>query len=90
MDNKNIEILDDFDLENSDDKLTNISDNHIQKEKVTPIEPVTLKDNDKQEENPVVELINNKTTIKLIAIMLGILFVAVFFMPKVFELISNI
>ena len=85
MDNKDIEILDDFELENSN----NISNSNIEKEEVTPVEPVTS-ENNKQEENPVVELINNKTTIKLIAVMLIVLFAAVFFMPKLFELISKI
>ncbi len=43
-----------------------------------------------QLENPVVEMINNKTTLRLIGIMLAVLFVAVFLMPKFFELISRI
>lgn len=39
-------------------------------------------------ENPVVEMINNKTTMRLIIVLLVILFIAIILMPKFFELIN--
>lgn len=102
MDNKDIEVLDDFDFEDSSiDNISNpsnIADNSVQnpnvqeiKKEVTPIEPVTSEIDEKKEEeaNPVVEMINNKTTMRLIAFLLIVLFIAVFFMPQIFELIGN-
>lgn len=41
-------------------------------------------------ENPVVEMINNKKTMKLILTLLIVLFVAVLVMPKVFELLNRL
>ena len=41
-------------------------------------------------ENPVIEMINNKKTMKLIITLLVVLFLAVILMPKVFELLANL
>lgn len=81
MDREDIEVLDEFDFDNND-----IVDNNVNK---TDTKNNEL-DEKEQLENPVVEIINNKTTMKLIGIMLIVLFIAVFFMPKFFELIGNI
>lgn len=128
MDNNEIEVLDDFELEEqnineqqpttvdtpnidiqsdtsntSSEQSTIVEDQVIDnqqsvvlenqnaelKNEATPVEPVTSEEK-KEIENPVVEMINNKTTMRLIAIMLVILFIAVFLMPKVFELIGTV
>ena len=98
MDNKEIEVLDDFDFDDASVQnveteqmpvLDSQDQNFVENKEVTPMEPVTSEEK-KDQENPVIEMINNKTTMKLIVIMLVVLFIAVFLMPKVFELIGTI
>ena len=72
---------------------TNATDstNNLVEEQIVEATNIESSQEEKEQlENPVVEMINNKTTMKLIAIMLIVLFVAVFLMPKFFELIGNI
>lgn len=99
--NDDIEILDDLDLDikelNHIPKQDSIqSDNVVVNEVKMDIiqndqdKEINKKENPKEElENPVVEMINNKSTMRLIIILLVILFIAVFLMPKVFELIND-
>lgn len=102
MDNKDVEVLDDFGFDEVPNEninpQTSILNQNVENQTInsnqeaTPVKPVNSLDADekKEDENPVVELINNKKTIKLIAIMLVILFAAVFLMPKLFELIGTV
>lgn len=124
--NDEIEILDDFDFEdtsskedlsseiinnensmvNENEESTTFAFETNNKEDNTAIETVdevlptleeetvlsesddakkTVKD---ELENPVVEMINNKTTMRLIIVLLVILFIAIILMPKFFELIN--
>ena len=97
--NDDIEILDDFGFD-EEPKINNNFDESINQEiidenntseqnNLTNDNNSTDESKNEEIENPVVEMINNKTTMRLILIMLVVLFVAVFLMPKVFELING-
>lgn len=85
-DNLNINIEDNEEITNYSTQDV-IKDSNINEDENNNIEKQEKKE---ELENPVVEMINNKTTMKLIIIMLVVLFVAVIFMPKLFELLNEI
>lgn len=68
-------------VDNELDNNSNTQNNNIIKEN---------KENKEEIENPIVEMVNNKTTMKLIIIMLVVLFLAVVAMPFVIDFIKNI
>lgn len=87
-DNQNIEGNKDL-VENSVEEVQPIEDMDITNE----VNANTEESNSitKEElENPIVEMVNNKTTMKLIIVMLAVLFIAVMFMPTIINFIKDL
>lgn len=79
------------DIQEEKKELEVVSNLDSEKESEIISDLVDLEDTEKKEEieNPIVEMVNNKQTMRLIIIMLVVLFIAVFFMPKFFQIING-